>query len=236
MGNFGKRRSQEHPGCRAAAALQARLERELDVPEEIQRGVDLRKLRIDADLAVTELRLTERRIAVQRQSMEVRIGSSESRVTELEREVESLLRSITRLEVVAERHAMAEQILRRRATQGVELRLGDIAEIDDDGFLLIVDRKKDMILAAGGFNVYPREIEEYLFTHPDIVDAQVVGVPDERFGEQIMAWIQKREGSGLTEGAVVDYCKGQIAHFKVPYYVKFVDDFPMTVTGKVQKK
>jgi fatty-acyl-CoA synthase len=91
------------------------------------------------------------------------------------------------------------------------------------------------MIIRGGENVYPREIEEYLFTHPDIVDAQVVGVPDERFGEQIMAWIQKREGSELTEAAVVDYCKGRIAHFKVPRYVRFTDEFPMTVTGKIQK-
>ena len=113
-------------------------------------------------------------------------------------------------------------------------RSGDVGVINDEGYLYIVDRLKDMII-TGGENVYPREIEEYLFTHPDIVDAQVVGVPDERFGEQIMAWIQKREGSGLTEGAVVDYCKGQIAHFKVPRYVRFTDEFPMTVTGKIQK-
>ncbi|MGB5167334.1 MAG: AMP-binding protein, partial [Acidimicrobiia bacterium] len=74
-----------------------------------------------------------------------------------------------------------------------------------------------------------------LYTHPDIVDAQVVGVPDARFGEKIMAWIQKRDGSPLSEGDVVDYCKGRIAHFKVPRYVRFTDEFPMTVTGKIQK-
>ena len=111
---------------------------------------------------------------------------------------------------------------------------GDLAVMDDNGYVRIVGRLKDMII-RGGENVYPREVEEYLFTHPDVVDAQVVGVPDERFGEQIMAWIQKRNGSSLGEQDVVDYCTGQIAHFKVPRYVRFTDEFPMTVTGKIQK-
>ncbi len=111
---------------------------------------------------------------------------------------------------------------------------GDLAVMDDDGYVRIVGRLKDMII-RGGENVYPREIEEYLYTHPDIVDAQVIGVPDARFGEQIMAWVQKREGSSLTETDVVDYCSGRIAHFKVPKYVRFTGEFPMTVTGKVQK-
>jgi fatty-acyl-CoA synthase len=114
------------------------------------------------------------------------------------------------------------------------LHSGDLAVMDGSGYVKIVGRLKDMII-RGGENVYPREIEEYLFTHPDIVDAQVVGVPDERFGEQIMAWIQKRSGSDLSEDDVVDFCKGHIAHFKVPRYVRFTDDFPMTVTGKIQK-
>jgi fatty-acyl-CoA synthase len=111
---------------------------------------------------------------------------------------------------------------------------GDLAVMDDNGYVKIVGRLKDMII-RGGENVYPREIEEYLFTHPDVVDAQVVGVPDERFGEQIMAWIKKRDGSSLSEVDVADYCKGRIAHFKVPRYVRFTDEFPMTVTGKIQK-
>ncbi len=111
---------------------------------------------------------------------------------------------------------------------------GDLAVMDADGYVKIVGRLKDMII-RGGENVYPREIEEYLFTHPDIVDAQVIGVPDERFGEQIMAWVQKRDGADLTEDDVVEYCKGRIAHFKVPRYVRFTTEFPMTVTGKIQK-
>jgi fatty-acyl-CoA synthase len=111
---------------------------------------------------------------------------------------------------------------------------GDLAVMDDDGYVQIVGRLKDMII-RGGENVYPREIEEYLFTHPDVVDAQVIGVPDERFGEEIMAWIHKRRGSDLAESDVIEYCTGRIAHFKVPRYVRFVEEYPMTVTGKIQK-
>ncbi len=111
---------------------------------------------------------------------------------------------------------------------------GDLAVMDDDGYVNIVGRIKDMII-RGGENVYPREIEEYLYTHPDILDAQVVGVPDERLGEQVMAWVQRAPGSQLTAEQVRDYCRGRIAHFKVPAYVAFVDGYPMTVTGKIQK-
>ncbi|HZQ86057.1 MAG TPA: AMP-binding protein [Acidimicrobiales bacterium] len=111
---------------------------------------------------------------------------------------------------------------------------GDLATMDDDGYLNIVGRIKDMII-RGGENVYPREIEEFLYTHPDIADVQVIGVPDPRFGEEIMAWVKVREGASLTEDDVKQFCKGKIAHYKVPRYVKFADDFPMTVTGKIQK-
>jgi fatty-acyl-CoA synthase len=114
------------------------------------------------------------------------------------------------------------------------LHSGDLAVMDESGYVKIVGRIKDMII-RGGENVYPREIEEYLFTHPDVVDAQVIGVPDERFGEQIMAWVQRRDGSDLSEADLIDFCKGTIAHFKVPKYVRFTDAFPMTVTGKIQK-
>jgi fatty-acyl-CoA synthase len=111
---------------------------------------------------------------------------------------------------------------------------GDLATMDDDGYVRIVGRIKDMII-RGGENVYPREIEEFLYTHPLIADVQVFGVPDERFGEQLAAWIVPREAQELTEDAVREFCRGQIAHYKVPAYIKFVDGFPMTVTGKVQK-
>lgn len=111
---------------------------------------------------------------------------------------------------------------------------GDLAEMDSEGYVTIVGRIKDMII-RGGENIYPREIEEFLFTHPDIIDAQVIGVADEKYGEQVMAWIQCRPGATLTKEDVFAYCTGRIAHFKVPRYVRFVDDYPMTVTGKVQK-
>ncbi len=111
---------------------------------------------------------------------------------------------------------------------------GDLATMDDEGYLNIVGRSKDMII-RGGENVYPREIEEYLHSHPDISDVQVIGVPDARYGEEIMAWVVAREGAALTDDAVREYCKGRIAHYKVPRYVALVDEFPMTVTGKVQK-
>jgi fatty-acyl-CoA synthase len=111
---------------------------------------------------------------------------------------------------------------------------GDLAVMDPDGYLNIVGRIKDMII-RGGENVYPREIEEYLYTHADIVDVQVIGVPDRKYGEEIMAWVQVREGSVLTRDDVAAFCSGRIAHFKVPRYVHVTDTFPMTVTGKVQK-
>jgi fatty-acyl-CoA synthase len=111
---------------------------------------------------------------------------------------------------------------------------GDLATMDRDGYVNIVGRIKDMII-RGGENVYPREIEEYLYTHPDIVDAQVIGVPDLKYGEQVMAWVRKRPDSELNEEGVKEFCRGRIAHFKVPAHVAFVEEFPMTVTGKIQK-
>jgi fatty-acyl-CoA synthase len=111
---------------------------------------------------------------------------------------------------------------------------GDLATIDDDGYCTIVGRLKDMII-RGGENIYPREIEEFLYGHPDIQDVQVFGVPDARLGEQVCAWIRKREGATATEATIQDYCRRHLAYFKVPHYVRFVDSFPMTVTGKVQK-
>jgi fatty-acyl-CoA synthase len=106
--------------------------------------------------------------------------------------------------------------------------------MDDEGYVNIVGRSKDMVI-RGGENVYPREIEEFLYTHPDVADVSVIGVPDERYGEELCAWVIARRGSQLDEDAVREYCRGRLAHFKVPRYVVFVDEFPMTVTGKVQK-
>jgi fatty-acyl-CoA synthase len=111
---------------------------------------------------------------------------------------------------------------------------GDLATMDDEGYLAIVGRSKDMVI-RGGENVYPREVEEFLYTHPAIADVQVIGVPDERYGEELMAWVTVSPGAALDPEEVRDFCRGQIAYFKVPRYVKLVDGFPMTVTGKVQK-
>jgi fatty-acyl-CoA synthase len=111
---------------------------------------------------------------------------------------------------------------------------GDLATIDDEGYCAIVGRIKDMII-RGGENVYPREVEEFLYRHPAIADVQVFGVPDERYGEEIAAWIRVRDGASLTAEAVRDFCRDQIAHYKVPRHILFVDSFPMTVTGKMQK-
>jgi len=111
---------------------------------------------------------------------------------------------------------------------------GDLATMDENGYCNIVGRIKDMVI-RGGENVYPREIEEFLYRHPKIKDVQVVGLPDKKFGEELCAWIVPREGEMITEDEVRDFCKGQIAHYKVPRYIKFVDGFPMTVTGKIQK-
>ncbi len=111
---------------------------------------------------------------------------------------------------------------------------GDLATMDAEGYINIVGRIKDMII-RGGENVYPREIEEFLYTHPKVSDVQVIGVPDARYGEEIMAWVKVNAGEHVTEEELKEFCKGQIAHYKIPRYIKFVDDFPMTVTGKIQK-
>lgn len=114
------------------------------------------------------------------------------------------------------------------------MRTGDLAVLDDEGYCQIVGRLKDMII-RGGENIYPREIEEFLFTHPDIQEVQVFGVPDEKFGEEVCAWIVARDGATLDADGVKAYCKDQIAHYKVPRHVRFVSELPMTVTGKPQK-
>ena len=111
---------------------------------------------------------------------------------------------------------------------------GDLAVMADDGYVNIVGRIKDMVI-RGGENVYPREVEEFLYTHPDVEDVQVIGVPDDRYGEELMAWVRVRPGATLDVAAVREFCTGKIAHYKIPRYVKIVDEFPMTVTGKVQK-
>jgi fatty-acyl-CoA synthase len=111
---------------------------------------------------------------------------------------------------------------------------GDLAVMDGAGYVNIVGRAKDMVI-RGGENLYPREIEEMLFGHPGVASAQVIGVPDERMGEELMAWVVRREGATVSEDELRAYCRERMAHFKVPRYWKFVADYPMTVTGKVQK-
>ncbi len=114
------------------------------------------------------------------------------------------------------------------------MKTGDLATIDEEGYCNIVGRIKDMVI-RGGENVYPREIEEFLYRHPKIRDVQVIGVPDPRYGEELCAWVQLHEGETATPEEIRGFCQGQIAHYKIPRYVKFVDGFPMTVTGKIQK-
>jgi acyl-CoA synthetase (AMP-forming)/AMP-acid ligase II len=111
---------------------------------------------------------------------------------------------------------------------------GDVGYADEDGYLYIVDRSKDMII-RGGENIYPREIEEVLHALPGVAEAQVVGVPSARYGEEVMAWVKPREGAALTEAGLVAACRERIARYKVPRFWKLVEQFPMTVTGKVQK-
>jgi fatty-acyl-CoA synthase len=112
---------------------------------------------------------------------------------------------------------------------------GDLAEMREDGYCNIVGRIKDMVI-RGGENIYPREIEEFLYRHPDIEDVQVIGVPDERYGEELAAWIKLREGATpLDADGVREFCTGRLAHYKIPRYVLVVDEFPMTVTGKIRK-
>ncbi len=114
------------------------------------------------------------------------------------------------------------------------LHTGDLATADEDGYYKITGRLKDMII-RGGENIYPREIEEFLYTHPDVADVQVIGVPDERFGEEVMAWVMLRAGADASTDDIREFCRGRIAHYKVPRYVRIADEFPMTVTGKIQK-
>jgi fatty-acyl-CoA synthase len=114
------------------------------------------------------------------------------------------------------------------------LHTGDLATMREDGNFRITGRLKEMII-RGGENIYPREIEEFLYAHPKIADVYVVGLPDERLGERVLAWVRLKPGETSTEDEIRDYCRGKIAHFKIPEYIRFVGEFPMTVTGKVRK-
>jgi len=117
---------------------------------------------------------------------------------------------------------------------GVWMRSGDLGVLDKDGYLNISGRLKDMVI-RGGENIFPREIEEFLYRNPKVQQAQVFGVPDEKYGEELCAWIELRPGEAASEDEIREFCKGQITHFKIPRYIRFVEEFPMTVTGKVQK-
>ena len=111
---------------------------------------------------------------------------------------------------------------------------GDIATLDDQGYFQIVGRIKDMLI-RGGENIFPREIEDFLYTHEAIEQVEVIGAPDEKYGEEVCAWIKLRAGHHATAEEIREFCKGKIAHFKIPRYIRFVEDYPMTITGKVQK-
>jgi fatty-acyl-CoA synthase len=127
-----------------------------------------------------------------------------------------------------------EEATRQAIDQARWMHTGDLATMDDDGYINIVGRIKDMII-RGGENIYPREIEEFLYTNPAIADVQVIGVPNERYGEVVCAWVVLKPGATLDEDELKEFCRGKIARFKIPQYVRFVDSFPMTVTGKIQK-
>jgi len=127
-----------------------------------------------------------------------------------------------------------EDKTREAIDDGGWMHTGDLATMDAEGYVNIVGRLKDMVI-RGGENVYPREIEEFLYRHPKVQDVQVIGVPDPRYGEEICAWIKLREGQSATPEEIREFCKGQIAHYKIPRYVEFVAEFPMTITGKIQK-
>ena len=114
------------------------------------------------------------------------------------------------------------------------LHTGDIGIMDEDGYFQVTGRMKDMVI-RGGENIYPREIEEFIITHPDVLDVQVVGVPDPKYGEELMAWIIPKEGANLTEENIKSFCKGKISHHKIPKYIELTEEYPMTASGKVQK-
>ncbi len=111
---------------------------------------------------------------------------------------------------------------------------GDIAVVDEKGYFQIVGRIKDMLI-RGGENIFPREIEDFLYTHPAIEQVEVIGAPDEKYGEEVCAWIKLRQGHSATAEEIRKFCQDKIAHFKIPRFIKFVDNYPMTITGKVQK-
>jgi fatty-acyl-CoA synthase len=127
-----------------------------------------------------------------------------------------------------------EEATRKAIDRQGWLHSGDLGTMDGDGYVRITGRLKEMII-RGGEKIFPREIEDYLFTHPKVAEVAIFGVPDEYFGEQVAAWIQLHPGETATDDEIRAFCKGKIAHYKIPHYIWFVEEFPMTVTGKIQK-
>jgi fatty-acyl-CoA synthase len=162
--------------------------------------------------------------------MEVKIADPEGRAVPLGTQGEICFRGY----MVMRGYWNSEAETRETIDPARWLHSGDLGTTDEDGYITITGRSKDMVI-RGGENIYPREIEEFLFTHPAVSDVYVFGVPDNRFGEELCAWIRRRPGFAATEEEIRAFCRGRITHFKIPRYVRFVETFPMTVTGKVQK-
>jgi fatty-acyl-CoA synthase len=162
--------------------------------------------------------------------MEVKIADPEGRLVPLGTQGEICFRGY----MVMRGYWDSEAETRETIDPARWLHSGDLGTMDEDGYITITGRSKDMLI-RGGENIYPREIEEFLFTHPAVSDVYVFGVPDDRLGEELCAWIRPRPGFAVTEEEIRAFCRGRITHFKIPRYVRFVETFPMTVTGKVQK-
>ncbi|OFX00654.1 MAG: AMP-binding protein [Alphaproteobacteria bacterium RIFCSPHIGHO2_12_FULL_63_12] len=162
--------------------------------------------------------------------VEVKIIDAEGRITPRGTQGELLTRGYS---VMRGYWGDAEKT-RESIDEGGWMHTGDLAVMGDDGYCRITGRVKDMII-RGGENVYPREIEEFLYTHPAVMDVQVFGVPDEKYGEEVCAWIRLHDGAAIVDEEIRAFCKSRIAHYKVPRYIRFVGEFPMTVTGKIQK-
>jgi fatty-acyl-CoA synthase len=161
---------------------------------------------------------------------EVRIASPEGETVETGRQGELLTRGC----MVMQCYDDEPEATRAAIDSEGWLHTGDLAVMRPDGYFRITGRAKDVII-RGGENISPREIEEFLYTHPAVSDVHIVGVPDEKLGETVASWVRLKPGAAMTEAEVRDYCRGELAHFKVPQYVRFVDDFPMTLSGKIQK-
>jgi fatty-acyl-CoA synthase len=162
--------------------------------------------------------------------MEVKIVDSEGRTVPLGVQGEICFRGF----MVMRGYWNGEAHTRKAIDPARWLHSGDLGTMDGDGYLTITGRSKDMVI-RGGENIYPREIEEFLFGHPSVADVQVFGVPDSHYGEELCAWIRLRPGLSATEDDIRGFCRGRITHFKIPRHIRFIDTFPMTVTGKVQK-